>query len=118
MALTINHQTNDISATSGSVTIDGAAACGDPTTTQVLNATAGASVGAVGTYAFMNEDALNRPYRLAGSTLAGSSLFYARLGGSGNCDETSASGTWRLMGQYHPTTSYNDYPTSVWLRIS
>ena len=28
MALTINHQTNDISATSGSVTIDGAAAGG------------------------------------------------------------------------------------------
>ena len=31
MALTINHQTNDISATSGSVTIDGAAPGGGAT---------------------------------------------------------------------------------------
>ena len=31
MALTINHQTNDISATSGSVTIDGAALGGGAT---------------------------------------------------------------------------------------
>ena len=31
MSLTINHQTNDISATSGSVTIDGAVPSGGPT---------------------------------------------------------------------------------------
>lgn len=31
MSLTINHQTNDISATSGSVTIDGAVPGGGPT---------------------------------------------------------------------------------------
>jgi len=39
MSLTINHQTNDISATSGSMTIDGAAVSSNPYTAQSTNAT-------------------------------------------------------------------------------
>lgn len=74
-------------------------------TTSILNATAGASVGAVGTYAF-----LQGVTGSAGVTAAGSSLFYAdRAGGNSG----SPSGTWRMMGY----SLVSDRAT-VWLRIS
>lgn len=54
MALTINHQTNDISATSGSVTIDGAAAGGGAwnliSTTTVSSAASSVAFTSIGSY--------------------------------------------------------------------
>lgn len=47
MSLTINHQTNDISATSGSVTIDGAAAGGGGAAVVVGHTTTSSSTAAV-----------------------------------------------------------------------
>jgi len=56
MALTINHQTNDISATSGSVTLDGSAVGGGGgawnliSTTTVSSATASVAFTSIGSY--------------------------------------------------------------------
>jgi hypothetical protein len=96
-----NGTIQDTAATAGSLV----------TTTNVLNATAGASVGAVGTYALLymnNLDLVANTYS-PGATLAGSSLAYfgsstltlgsgyvAALQGSTG---TSPAGTWRLMGK-------------------
>jgi hypothetical protein len=76
-------------------------------TSDVLSATAGASVGAVGTYAFLNP--LSASTVAPGGTLAGSSLQYA----PNSAGSSSPSGTWRLMGNLSTSTS-----ASVWLRIS
>lgn len=105
-----------------------------PTTDQVLTATAGASVGAVGTYALMatNNTSVYGP----GATLAGSSLLYVGFGtntnwtfdapnrtimGTGVYGGT-ATGTWRCMGHHRGTTSgygFNAvFGASLWLRIS
>ena len=70
----------------------------------VLNRTAGASVGAVGTYAFLQDITDSNTNVSAGSTVAGSSLRYAGpyfdsiqdkwiVFGSG-----TPAGTWRLLG--------------------
>jgi hypothetical protein len=72
-----------------------------PTTDQVLSATAGASVGAVGSYAilaFANNGTL-----AAGTTIAGSSCRYTSVNGrwqQNNFIDSSGtpSGTWRVMG--------------------
>lgn len=90
-----------------------------PTTAQVLTATAGASVGAVGTYAWLYTT--DRITLNPGDTKAGSGLFYANVGTSNvNNPDTyltspSASGTWRCMGYIRP---YNDCSNTVFLRIS
>jgi hypothetical protein len=82
-----------------------------PTTAQVLAATAGASVGAVGTYAMLGLVTLAD--LTAGSTRAGSDLGYASASGS---RFGTPSGTWLLMGR---TINFNgETSTSVWLRIS
>jgi hypothetical protein len=70
-----------------------AVAGGDPTTTQVLNATAGASTGAVGTYGFMRNQSGSTVG--VGGTVAGSSIQYSDTGL--NLSQ-AASGTWRCMG--------------------
>ncbi len=98
-----------------------------PTTDQVLTATAGASVGAVGTYAecsTTNATAYN-----PGATIAGSSLRYTRpvnFGGvscgsyqpSSSTAEprfgTAPSGTWRCMGYI----TGGSFQVTLWLRIS
>ena len=80
-----------------------------PTTAQVLTATAGASVGAVGAYAFVYTSSTNI---VEGATIAGSSLNYAgllRATAIWDADLASAttatrgsatlSGTWRFMGR-------------------
>jgi len=71
-----------------------------PTTAQVLSATAGASVGAVGTYGFFRIGTAGT--NAAGSTIAGSSLVYGGVltfcGQASISGSTSPSGTWRLMG--------------------
>lgn len=93
-------------------------------TTNVLNATAGASVGAVGTYAFLvrNSDA---SILTAGSTVAGSGLVYGSIVAVNSYNYntavdgrgvTSPSGTWRLMGEF-PVAS-DGTKASLWLRIS
>ena len=73
-------------------------------TSTVLSATAGASVGAVGSYALCIKT--STATLAAGNTLAGASLRYAggasTYGGSGGSTVFLASGTpsgtWRLMG--------------------
>jgi hypothetical protein len=102
-----------------------AAVSSAPTTEQVLSATAGASVGAVGTYAF-----LSRPVNVgsggtvaAGGTAAGSTLRYTSTNSYRGRGTGTPSGTWRCMGHadlgsytYYGPQYYN-FPT-VWLRIS
>lgn len=111
-----------------------AVAGGDPTTAQVLTATAGASVGAVGTYALLGETSITTTS--PGNTRAGSGLRYAGFGknstGWQNGDRrgttmyggsSAPSGTWRAMG-YGVSLGANDpydpaaYGATLWLRIS
>jgi hypothetical protein len=102
-----------------------------PSTTDVLNATAGASEGAAGTYAWAGT--INNNTRTAfGATLAGSSLrtqgvtLYA-IDGSGTSPavvggESTLSGTWRCMGTKPSNEGAGDDPRirniTLWLRIS
>jgi hypothetical protein len=102
------------------------------TTATVLNATAGAAVGAVGTYAFMSYT--TNSVVATGTSIAGSGLRYrsaqcagARFG-SGNYVSTpegsAPSGTWMLMGYIEGSFEYNGVNTnnnncpSLWLRVS
>lgn len=93
------------------------------TTGSVLNATAGASVGAVGTYAlaWRVTDGLVNP----GDTVAGSDLRYANDGGNGGesgFSTTALPGTWRLMGaltwRNGSSGFVGPHKTSLWLRIA
>jgi hypothetical protein len=101
-----------------------------PTTAQVLSATAGATVGAVGTYAMLGST--NTTEYAAGATLAGSLLRYCGLAGntswSNNLvpESTSAygvgnggtpSGTWRVMGRIS-VSGFGIYGATLCLRIS
>ena len=101
-----------------------------PTTAQVLTATAGASVGAVGTYAFLglNSNTTLNP----GDTIAGSGLRYGSVNAGGSWNNTynpvrfsvgsttAPSGTWRLMGRTQSLDGdFNPiYGAALWLRIS
>jgi hypothetical protein len=105
-----------------------------PSTTDVLNATAGASVGAVGTYAWLGHSITNSATSIGG-TRAGSQLRYAGMkvngswtsGGSLNPvavgSGTAPAGTWRLLGATGDNTDSVGNPNSasgasLWLRIS
>ena len=107
---------------------------GAPTTAQVLSATAGATVGDVGTYAFLGETS-NTTNTAAGGTRAGSSLRYANAGKTASGWDTNSvvnmtavsststatpSGTWRAMGDSRGSSSCcaNAWPATLWLRIS
>jgi hypothetical protein len=116
--------TNATNATTAAACSGNAATVTTITTTQVLNATAGASVGAVGTYAFLvrNSDTSSLA---PGSTVAGSSLVYGSVTAQNafiyntaldGTSATSPSGTWRLMGDF--TINSNPSTGSLWLRIS
>jgi hypothetical protein len=84
------------------------------TTSLVLAATAGAAVGAIGSYAFLYQTTLNTA-RAAGDTVAGSDLrFSSALGQSTGA---TPSGTWRIMGEITSGSS-GTTNTSLWLRIS
>lgn len=91
-------------------------------TTNVLNATAAASVGAVGTYAFLGRRTTGT--LTAGDTYAGSTLYYAGLLSTNPyIDDTAAAisttavtGTWMAMGTANQTSSR--YATTLFLRIS
>ena len=92
----------------------------------VLARTAGAAVGAVGTYAFLNTT--NTTAYTEGTTLAGSSLRYSSgLNYSQGTSERIAvnggtpSGTWRAMGRREATNdgaAANSISSTLWLRIS
>jgi hypothetical protein len=97
-----------------------------PTTDQVLTATAGASVGAVGTYAFLHINTNNTTIA-SGATRAGSGLVYASIfpwvGGDtstalGQAGSGVPSGTWRCMGQITAYDNNNYRGATLWLRIS
>jgi hypothetical protein len=104
-----------------------------PSTSQVLRATASASVGGVGTYAFLMTYNKNINYN-QGTIMAGSSLKYAGVAESANntnsqnkiavSNTTSPAGTWRAMGYipqggyYYNERNYNTDGASLWLRIS
>lgn len=103
-----------------------------PTTTQVLNATAGASVGAVGSYAWLGVLVGSASSVAAGATLAGSSLRYAGMTAqawSGNpypvnigvAGTTAPAGTWRCMGYAFSgfISCFGEIRgATLWLRIS
>lgn len=99
-------------------------AAGIPTTAQVLSATAGASVGAVGTYAFLLVNNAANFSVSAGSTSAGSSLRYAGNNSSTVYVQTfsgTPAGTWRCMGfasKSFVNCSDMFNQATVWLRIS
>lgn len=116
----------------GRVTGASSGAGSAPTTAQVLTATAGASAGAVGTYAFLGETSLTNT--AVGGTRAGSALRYVAVqgnpypwqsaGASGLARYTAfgsaPAGTWRCMGQSTSSTAgcTEHYPATLWLRIS
>lgn len=80
------------------------------TTSSVLTATSGASIGAVGSYAFLSTGGASVTY---GATVAGSSLQYGGIGGSTGTSNNGGivygnginpSGTWRAMGSVNNET--------------
>lgn len=92
------------------------------TTTEVLNATAGATLGAVGTYAFLIHATANTTIT-PGSTYAGSALRYSGVFGTNSVlvynTTTGAgtpSGTWRAMGGV--TGGLSNFGATLFLRIS
>jgi hypothetical protein len=97
-----------------------------PSTADVLNATAGAAVGAVGTYAFLARPEFSPSVTTTttpGQTVAGSQLRYS---GAPDYSATAPAGTWRCMGLAvgfgGQMTGDNPMPARVaptlWLRIS
>lgn len=105
---------------SGNITV----ASADPTTAQVLSATANASAGAVGTYAFARKAGT----ALWGTTVSGSSLIaaggvadeFADANTAFNSGSQTLSGTWRIMGDQTSNNPGGDHPYSwtLFLRIS
>jgi len=76
------------------------------TTANVLGATAGAAVNAVGTYAFLQDQTNSNTDLNEGSTVAGSNLRFSSLAWNDSTarweavprNASAPSGTWRLMG--------------------
>jgi hypothetical protein len=92
-----------------------------------LSATAGATAGAVGTYAFLNDITNSNTSLAAGTTIAGSSLRYAGMAVANSCDtgnyvdifSGTPSGTWRLMGYGQRVVgNFPDKYATLFLRIS
>lgn len=86
------------------------------TATEVLNATAGASVGAVGTYALMRRVSGSGSV-FPGSTVPGSELQYTSTNAGASGSTGSPLGTWRVMG-YFETTGTAVGAITLCLRIS
>jgi len=104
-------------------------AAGSPTTAIVLSATAGASVDAVGSYAFLSHtfastvNAAPAVTYAKGTVHAGSALRYSGIPNGGAydiSDKPAASGTWRVMGQGFMLSESSVYAPAitVYLRIS
>lgn len=110
--------------------IDGSALTGietTPTTADVLSATAGATTGAVGTYAWLVHTTVNLDV-IEGSTYAGSVLRYTGVtpagltnsyGGNYHWPQTrgAPAGTWRAMGGVTAMWS-SRYCNTLFMRIS
>lgn len=98
-------------------------AAGAVTTTAVLNATAAASVGAVGTYGALVPTFGDFTYN-PGATIAGSSLRYAGFyvqnqPQTNGVSTTAPAGTWRCMGYARGSSGcFPQYAGTLWLRIS
>ena len=94
-----------------------------PTTTEVLEATAGATAGAVGTYAFMERTGNNAGIDI-GETIAGSSIRYAGVDRTNSqpmdisSSSTVPSGTWRCMGYISALGDTSAERATLFLRIS
>jgi len=96
----------------------------DPTTAQVLAATAAASVGAVGTYAFLRHPFNGGTIGLGG-LVAGSSLRYTGMNlyftanetNTGTTDGPAPAGTWQAMGTV-PQGISNRRAATLFLRVS
>ena len=95
-----------------------------PTTAQVLNATASASTGAVGSYAFLAPTFGSRTSVTSnGNTRAGSNLNYYGVSGGTVFSTTGSTvaGTWRNLGANSSNQDqYGNWLVCacVWLRIS
>ena len=102
---------------------------GTPETDWVLGRNAGASTGAVGTYAFLGEISLTTT--APGATRAGSSLRYAGIASINSFANNSSAviatgnggtpaGTWRAMGRSLAVIELEQsyYPATLWLRIA
>lgn len=109
----------------GNITI----AATEPTTAQVLSATAGANYGAVGSYVFAGRYLSGSHTFEEGSTYAGSALKPAGAGVAANTMSDGAnsngypagggsalSGTWRAMGRQHRASSGT--AVTLFVRIS
>jgi hypothetical protein len=101
-------------------------ATGDNERDWVLARTAGAAVGAVGTYAWLGET--SAVTTAPGGTRAGSSLRYVGITSdkpwtspsnnlSAPSHSNTPSGTWRCMGDAL-STGADRFPATLWLRIS
>ena len=102
---------------------------GSSDSTNILNTTAAATVGSVGTYAFLGESATTN--FSAGQTESGANLRYAGIrttgtfalaalgatagGITGTGSPSTPAGTWRCMGSIYGTSAYG---ATLWLRIS
>jgi hypothetical protein len=86
---------------------------GSVSTAQVLAAEAGASAGAVGTYAYCTRAGNSSTYTI-GSTIGGGDLRYSNANG---LNSGTPGGTWRCMG-YAAGTPNSVNTTTLWLRIS
>jgi hypothetical protein len=116
-----------ITNSAGGISI--AASGGAPTTAQVLSATAGASAGDVGSYAFLGSTAGILGYT-QGSNYAGSSLYWSGMAASTNGPfpdaasafadgvYTSLSGTWKCMGANGNYAGANRSRANLFLRVA
>jgi len=90
------------------------------TTTQVLSATSGATIGAVGTYAFLVSTTATSTN--PGVTKAGSDLRYSDNSAAAYTSTTPPhpTGTWRCMGydSSFVCCGLNFFRATLWLRIS
>lgn len=111
----------------GRVTAASTGSAPAPTTAQVLSATAGASVGAVGSYAFLARVA-NKASSAAGTTVSGADLRYSNAYSNNDqanegSNSVAPSGTWMIMGNTGflnlGTANTNDgFMMTLFLRIS
>lgn len=107
----------------------------DGTTQTTAAISAGTTFGSVGSYAIAGASGLTASTAYAaGTTVAGSTLYYDNTGGStygaplasqgynaitiGTVVSYGLSGTWRLMCRIAQGSNTSYYPTALWLRIS
>jgi len=87
-----------------------------PSTANVLSASAGTAVGAVGSYGFCGRNGSNiaGTYIRAGTTESANNIEWSASSSSLDTIATNPSGTWRCMGY----CAWDASKSSLWLRIS